>query len=256
MEATVKACWEIENSCNLNCKFCFNAAYRSLENGNDILLNINHIINQLHNYNIEHIIISGGEPLLCKDLFIIINKLELNGFTVSMCTNATLVNALFCQKLKQTKVQKLTINIANLINNKSNLIDKNNIIFSSVSTGIQCLVKYDFDITVSDIVFCIDERLFRDRLRFCQEYNIKKITFTIPICKYVSSQYMYWSPAQVHEVENILYHLESEFPEIDILFNNPDCLLKSCPSQKNIFGITGSNVLPYCLVKRDIKEFE
>lgn len=256
IEPTVKACWEISDYCNLKCTFCFNAAHRTHEENNDILSNLNHTINQLHNYDIEHIIISGGEPLLCKDLFAIIHGLELSGFIVSLCTNATLIDESFCKELKQTNVKKITINIADLVSNKNNLISKESALFSTVLVGIQYLVKYGFDVTVNDIVFGTDENLFRDRLSFCQDYNIKKITFTLPICKCISPQYMYWPPNQVDKVIANLYCLEKEFSGIDILFNNPNCLSESCPSQRNIFGISGSGVLPHCLVKRDIKDFE
>ncbi|MFX1297707.1 MAG: radical SAM protein, partial [Promethearchaeota archaeon] len=64
------ALFEITNKCNLRCKHC----YKENLDGNDLTLEqIQTILEKLSAFGISHLILTGGEPLLRKDLFQIID---------------------------------------------------------------------------------------------------------------------------------------------------------------------------------------
>lgn len=247
-----KACWEIESRCNLNCPFCFHANQSPLFssiNG----LNISPIIQQLQNRHIQHVILSGGEPLLCDSFFHIIKELESNDITVSICTNAILAGEAFCKQLIETSVRKVTVNIADLSYLKKTPCSEMDNLCLQIISGIRRLIKYGFDVTLNDIIFEIDREQFERRLIFCQENGAQKVSFTIPVCKHMTCKQTTLSETQINKAIDLLQSLEKQFPGIEIIFNSPDCQSSDCPSQQMIFGIEGLEFLPSCLVKRDLE---
>ena len=82
--------WNLTNTCNLTCAHCYASAIpkpqeeisteRALE-----------LVSGMKRAGVRHAILSGGEPLLRKDLFEIAAGLRAEGIVVSLSTNGLLV---------------------------------------------------------------------------------------------------------------------------------------------------------------------
>lgn len=126
--------WFVSNKCNLNCIHCGVSAnqrkYKEVS-----FSDFENIIPALKDIGVEYITLSGGEPLLRKDILDIINLLKTNNFKVGMVTNATYIN-----KLKNLKPENipdaLSISIDGLEKNHSE-IRKNNNNFNQTIEGIK-----------------------------------------------------------------------------------------------------------------------
>ncbi|MGG7048493.1 MULTISPECIES: radical SAM protein [unclassified Campylobacter] len=80
----------LTNDCNMRCKHCFVNAGRidkKYIDTNKIIQKVNEIT-KLNGY--TSVVISGGEPLLHKDIFILINSLK--GHKITLFTNGILIN--------------------------------------------------------------------------------------------------------------------------------------------------------------------
>lgn len=105
----------ITKKCNLKCSFCSLGC--SPEIDEPVILNmdnIKHIIDELSNYKIGSIIITGGEPTIRKDLLEIIDYIhdKLNCKLI-LETNALLIDSNFIEKVKE-KVYQIDISFENI----------------------------------------------------------------------------------------------------------------------------------------------
>ena len=71
--------------CNLNCKMCI----RGEKSNNDISLDALRAIKSIEDFKEHDIVITGGEPTICKDFIPIINFLKDKCRSISICTNGT-----------------------------------------------------------------------------------------------------------------------------------------------------------------------
>lgn len=78
----------ITDKCNLNCYFC-----KIKNNNNEInSKEIINVIKQLDKMKVAYLTVTGGEPLLRKDLEIILKNIKKSNMFVSLNTNGTLIN--------------------------------------------------------------------------------------------------------------------------------------------------------------------
>ncbi|VVC02112.1 7,8-dihydro-6-hydroxymethylpterin dimethyltransferase [uncultured archaeon] len=83
------AVWTSTNRCNLNCRFCFGREKREEFGTRDA----KEMIRELKKGGIRHMVFSGGEPLLRKDIFTLAAHARRLGLKTILHTNGILVNA-------------------------------------------------------------------------------------------------------------------------------------------------------------------
>ncbi len=82
--------WDITGNCNLNCKYCREKRTNSLA---DIgIEKIKDIIDQFADIKVKMVSISGGEPLLFKELPEVLDYLKNKVETIGITTNGTLIS--------------------------------------------------------------------------------------------------------------------------------------------------------------------
>lgn len=88
--------WDITGRCNLNCKHCQAAAFYKKERlkGRKELTTeeVFQVVDKLKEAKVRRIGILGGEPMMRKDLLIILKYMYDNGFDVTLNSNLTLLN--------------------------------------------------------------------------------------------------------------------------------------------------------------------
>ena len=85
--------WNLIRRCNLTCKHCY--ALSADHDYPDELTNaeVNAVMDDLKAFRVPVLILSGGEPLLRKDLFQIAERAKAMRFYVGLSTNGTLIDA-------------------------------------------------------------------------------------------------------------------------------------------------------------------
>jgi len=94
--------FRLTNSCDLKCKHCYVSAGKRLENELNTS-EIVRVIEELAAFNLLCLTFTGGEPLIRKDSFEIINHADEFGIPIEIFTNGTLINDSTFEKIKKLK---------------------------------------------------------------------------------------------------------------------------------------------------------
>lgn len=103
--------WSTTRSCNLNCAHCYtdsaNIKYSDeLSTDEGIAL-----IEDLSNFNIPSLLFSGGEPLMRKDIFRLIEHASKNNIRPVLSTNGTLIDRNAARALKDSGIVYVGISL-------------------------------------------------------------------------------------------------------------------------------------------------
>jgi len=103
--------WEMTRSCNLNCVHCRAAAERGPYPGELDTKKCLEILGQIAQVGQPIVILTGGEPLLRKDIFELARQGTQLGLRMVMATNGTLVTPEIAQKMKSSGIKRVSISI-------------------------------------------------------------------------------------------------------------------------------------------------
>ncbi len=103
--------WEVTRRCNLNCVHCRSA---STSNSFDTAFNTDEakkLLDDIASFSTPVIVLSGGEPLLRKDLFEIASYGTSLGLRMCIATNGFLVTDEVCEKMKEAKIKMVSMSL-------------------------------------------------------------------------------------------------------------------------------------------------
>ena len=102
--------FEITNRCNYNCKFC--SAQLSKYYSNELSTrDVSSIIRKLVDENVYALFLTGGEPLLRKDLPIFVKQAINCGMNVCVSTNAVAANKSIAESLAHAGLDEIQVSI-------------------------------------------------------------------------------------------------------------------------------------------------
>lgn len=107
--------WYITEKCNLQCKHCYLSDRSSTRNEELSLIECEDVITQVEelkeNYHIVRIGLLGGEPLIRKDIWNVIELLRQIGVSINIATNGTLITSETAEKLKDIGVSFVQVSL-------------------------------------------------------------------------------------------------------------------------------------------------
>lgn len=104
--------WEITRRCNLKCIHCRSSSEIEVKNHPDFSTHeAFRIINDIASFAKPVIVLSGGEPLLRKDVFEIARYGTDRGFRMCLATNGTLVTDEICEKIKSADIKIVSLSL-------------------------------------------------------------------------------------------------------------------------------------------------
>jgi heme d1 biosynthesis radical SAM protein NirJ len=83
--------WNLIRRCNLTCKHCYTTSADINFPGELSTDEIYRVMDNLHDFGVPVLILSGGEPLLHPDIFAISRQAKAMGFYVALSSNGTLI---------------------------------------------------------------------------------------------------------------------------------------------------------------------
>lgn len=103
--------WNITEKCNLSCAHCYRES--SLDDSKDFLSDDKclSLVDEIAKMDPPILLLTGGEPLLRKNVFDIIDKCKSSGVRVGLSTNGTLIDKGMAQKIKKHDVNYVGISI-------------------------------------------------------------------------------------------------------------------------------------------------
>jgi len=84
--------WNLIRRCNLTCKHCYSISADHDFPGELSTDEVFAVMDDLKSFRVPVLILSGGEPLLCPDIFEIARRAKAMGFYVGLSSNGTLID--------------------------------------------------------------------------------------------------------------------------------------------------------------------
>ncbi|MDA0525230.1 heme b synthase [Methanococcoides alaskense] len=103
--------WELTWGCNLACVHCRGSSTSEIPEGELSTSEAKHFVDEIVEMGDPILILTGGEPLVRKDVYEIARYATDKGLRVALATNGTLLNDDVVKKLKDAGVQRVSISI-------------------------------------------------------------------------------------------------------------------------------------------------
>jgi len=104
--------WEITRRCNLKCVHCRSSSELAVEGHPDFSLDeAKRVLDDIASYASPVVVLSGGEPLLRKDVFDIAAYGVGKGLRMCLATNGTLVTEEICGKIKEVGIKMVSLSL-------------------------------------------------------------------------------------------------------------------------------------------------
>lgn len=172
--------WDSTNDCNLGCLHCYHPAH--IQSGNlmdleDAKSMIDDLSNTAKRWSmVPRISISGGEPLMRKDLLEILYHTKREGVIAALLTNGTLITPAKAKTIYDAGVRRLQISLDgkrethNHIRNRPFTYDK-------ALEGIINSSEAGIDVTVSMTLMQTNKEDFEDVIKTSIKTGAKKVGF-------------------------------------------------------------------------------
>jgi heme b synthase len=104
--------WEITRRCNLRCVHCRSSSEEEVAGHPDFPLEEAHrVLDDISSYAKPVIVLSGGEPLVRKDVFDIAGYGTEKGLRMCLATNGVLVTDEVCEKIKASGIRIVSLSL-------------------------------------------------------------------------------------------------------------------------------------------------
>ncbi len=189
ISAPLYAQYEIIENCNQRCIFCYNVWKNRKKNSckkRELTLKQQlKIIDKLARMKIFGLILSGGEPLISKNLFKIIERASKKyGIEVSIITNGTLLTEEVCKRLKENGLSDMQISLHSFKERDNNKITGMKNSFGRTVSGIRNALKYFSPEN-------ININMVPTKKTYNQVYDTAKFLKNLGVINFTVSSYVY-----------------------------------------------------------------
>ncbi len=148
LSAPLSVCWQVTRKCNLNCLYCLSNSSKEAEYGltTDEALQL---IDGLGRIGVNRLDFTGGEPLMRKDLGILIDRAKQNNINTIVTTNALLLNQENLEVLKKADLVQVSIDGSEEIHN----YQRNANVFEKMLMNIKILQNNGCKIRLNSFIF-------------------------------------------------------------------------------------------------------
>ena len=162
----------ITYDCNAKCDMCYSRDLLDKGRVNLGIGQIKGIWDQAHELGAVHVNITGGEPLLRKDICDIIRVLRPKSTLVSIVTNASLIDEEKMKKLKEAGLSYLQISLDSIDPKKHDGLRKIPGLYNKVINAVELCKKYGISCCFSAVVYHggIDD--FEEIVKLAKKYDI------------------------------------------------------------------------------------
>ena len=103
--------WEITGRCNLRCIHCRSSSDCDTDEGDFATSEARQFIDTLADYGAPVLVLSGGEPLLRDDLFVLASHGTDKGLRMCLATNGTLVDDKICEAITHSGIRMVSLSL-------------------------------------------------------------------------------------------------------------------------------------------------
>lgn len=246
------AYYEVTHRCNLKCKFCYASPGFTTERFYGDFELSKKIVKRAKLINIKTIVITGGEPLLRKDIFDIIAFAKNHIDKVLITTNGTLIDREISKKLKECSPDIVSISLESSLKEQHDYL-RGEGTFNKVLRAIDYLKEVGFDKNSINITATITKHNIEDLPKlanFAEELGISmNYSFFQPIGRGKTANELQFSKKQYFKFILTFMEAQKNIPPFEVedysMLINPIEKLSDdlIPSLKNqcgmVYGMLG-----------------
>ena len=232
--------------CNLRCTYCMPAEGIKLSPKSHIMNfdEIYTIAKTFVDHGVTKIRLTGGEPLVRKDVGVVLKKLATLPVELSITTNAVIVDK-YIEVLKSSKINNINVSLDSLKADKFNAISRRNH-FEKVYNNILLLIKEGFNVKLNAVLI----RGFNDN----EVIDFINLTKALPICvrfiEFMPFDGNKWDKKKMVSYAEVMSLVNSEFEENKIIrlkdAKNDTSKNYKIEGYKGSFAIISSITNPFC----------
>lgn len=215
LEAPVYVQWVATHRCNYSCEHCGTNAGKALPKELDTQ-EVMELITEMGQMGVQYLSVTGGEPLLRKDLFEILSHAKKSGIKVGFVTHGGLVSN-YKEQIKNLQPFSMMVSIDGLKETHNKLRGDNANFDKSID-----IIKYFESIGVPrvSISTTVNQRNFHDleelkKIVFQSGANHWRINLAIPEGRAKYKDWMFLNKKQILELFNFILENNKKF-EIEI----------------------------------------
>lgn len=174
LEAPLSVCWQITTKCNLHCKYCLSASGIEGEYGLNTELAIS-IINQLGKIGINRLDFTGGEPLIRKDLYKLIECAKSNNISTIVTTNTILLNKENIEWLKSADLVQISIDGPKEIHNDQRQAK----VYDKTIQNIKTLKEAGCKVRLNSFIFNSNKQYVEELMNLSRDLDLFSHLFII-----------------------------------------------------------------------------
>jgi len=103
--------WETTQKCNLKCVHCRCSSDMTSSEGDFTTEEGKNLLKEIADFSKPVVVLSGGEPLLRKDIFELAEYGTSLGLRICMATNGALVNDEVCEKMRKAEIKMVSLSL-------------------------------------------------------------------------------------------------------------------------------------------------
>ncbi|OGO03330.1 MAG: hypothetical protein A2Y59_04350 [Chloroflexi bacterium RBG_13_52_14] len=119
---------------------------------------------------------TGGEPLLRKELFLILDYVRGNGFSIALMSNGTLIDSDMAQRIKEAGVSDVQISLDGVEDTHDSFRGKGS--FQRTLEGIRNLVAQGVDTNINLTVSRVNMEQVDELVHLAEELSVSAIAFS------------------------------------------------------------------------------
>lgn len=174
LKAPLSVCWQITTKCNLNCKYCLSESGIKGEYGlstEDALS----IIRKLGEMGVNRLDFTGGEPLIRKDLKILIQESKKNNINTIVTTNTTMLNDENISWLKEADLVQISIDGPEKIHNDQRQAN----VYKKTIENIRTLQENGCKIRLNSFLYNSNKQYVEELMELSKEMGLFSHLFII-----------------------------------------------------------------------------
>ncbi len=175
--------WHLTERCNLKCRHCYQSEAVSEMSYEEICRAIENVKDAFQSWVTEYEMemspsfhFTGGEPLLRKDLFAILDYVRGRGFSISLMSNGTLIDEDMARRIREAQIKDVQISLDGLEATHNSLRGKRS--FQRSMKGIGNLVAQGVEANINLTVSRINVGQTRELVRLAEEVGVSAIAFS------------------------------------------------------------------------------
>jgi radical SAM protein with 4Fe4S-binding SPASM domain len=175
--------WHLTEKCNLRCKHCYQEAVVGEMSGEEILRAIDEIKDTVESWAMEYetetspsFHFTGGEPLLRRELFTILDYAHRSGFSTAIMTNGTLITRDVARRLREARVGDVQVSLDGLEAVHDSIRGRGS--FARALNGIRNLVAGGVDVGINLTLSRLNTEELFGLVPLAEELGVRVVSYS------------------------------------------------------------------------------